>query len=95
MYGTLCLSVHSTAASSGSFWLMSTPMRSNSFGTEESSSRVGAVTAMSASASSTAEIGRVTKMAPLPCDSVSDWRSEFSKIGPSTRPRIIGAADQS
>src|SRR5688572_25387365 len=33
--GTLCLTVQSTAASSGSFWLMSTPMRSSSFDTEE------------------------------------------------------------
>src|SRR6202008_3679725 len=55
----------------------------------------GAMTAASAHASSTAAIGRVTKIRPLPCDRVSDWRSEFSKIGPSTRPRIIGAADQS
>src|SRR5688572_25505073 len=36
MYGTLCFTVHSTACSSGSFWLMSTPMRSNSFGTIDS-----------------------------------------------------------
>ena len=75
---------------------MSTPMRSNSFGTEEILVQSGGGDGDErASASSTAEIGRVTKIAPLPCESVSDWRSEFSKIGPSTRPRIIGAADQS
>src|SRR5688572_16404256 len=35
MYGTLCSMAHCTAGSRASFWLMSTPMRSNSFGTEE------------------------------------------------------------
>ena len=53
------------------------------------------MTAMSASASSVAESGRVTKIRPLPCEMVSDWRSAVSNRGPSTRPRIIGAIDQS
>src|SRR5688572_8447636 len=35
MYGTLCSMAHCTAGSRASFWLMSTPMRSKSFGTEE------------------------------------------------------------
>src|SRR5688572_10255797 len=35
MYGILCSMAHCTAGSRASFWLMSTPMRSNSLGTEE------------------------------------------------------------
>src|SRR5688572_26963864 len=57
--------------------------------------RRGALTAIKASASSVAESGRVTKIRPLPCEMVSDWRSAVSNSGPSTRPSTIGAAGQS
>jgi len=44
---------------------------------------------------STAGIGREKKIIGLPCDMVSDCRSEVSKIGPRTRPSTIGDAGQS
>jgi hypothetical protein len=40
----------------------------------------------------TEEIGRVKKIAKLPCESDNDWRSDISTMCPRTRARTIGAA---
>jgi hypothetical protein len=51
----------------------------------------GAKREIMAMVASTAEIGRVKKIAMLPCEMVSDWRSDISTIGPRTSARTIGA----
>ena len=44
---------------------------------------------------STAEMGRVKKMEMLPCEIVSDWRSDISTRRPMTSASTIGAAGKS